>query len=241
MGGGRHWLESSWTLGQWEHYCPLWWQDWSSTECASCSERSWLWGKLTRYPCIIFNIDSSQQWRSMELSLGYNTSEMIADWKWPSWSMMMMHLSDLWFIRYSWILKSSSVLVTGVLAPLNISGHGCKQFHAKMKNKSKKNKDLMKYTMPATIALRWCFTNCNGDLHLLRKLMNMMRKHFEGNHSKCVHPFTAKCSETKIESSSAREQFQVSDVMVQSNCDRQFGINTTTLQPDILKGWVPIS
>lgn len=101
------------------------------------------------------------------------------------------------------------------LAPVNISGHGCKQFHSKMKVKSKKNKALRKYTMPATIALRWCFTNCNGDVNLLRKLMNMMRKHFEGDHRKCVHPFIDKCSETKIDSTSGREQFNVSSGIVE--------------------------
>lgn len=89
-------------------------------------------------------------------------------------------------------------------------GHGCKQFHSKMKAKSKKAKGLMLLTMPATIALRWCFTNCNGDVHLLKKLMDMMRKHFEGHHEKCIHPFKSKCSHTKIESAADREVFQVS-------------------------------
>lgn len=78
-----------------------------------------------------------------------------------------------------------------------------------MKARSKKIKDLRPYTMPATIALHWCFTSCNGDVQLLRKLMNMMRKHFEGDHTKCTHPFKAKCKDTEIKSQFAKEEFKV--------------------------------
>lgn len=74
-------------------------------------------------------------------------------------------------------------------------------------------KELRKYTMPATIALRWCLTSCNGDVQLLKDLMRMMRKHFQGHHKDCVHPFTDKCSQTKINSDIAKEQFKVSEVI----------------------------
>jgi hypothetical protein len=78
-----------------------------------------------------------------------------------------------------------------------------------MKARSLKVKELVPYTMPATIALRWCFTSCNGDVQLLRRLMDMMRKHFEGDHSQCVHPFKDKCRDTKIKSSIAKQEFKV--------------------------------
>lgn len=88
-------------------------------------------------------------------------------------------------------------------------GHGCKKFHSKMKARSVKVKELVPYTMPATIALRWCFTSCNGDVQVLKQLMDMMRKHFEGDHSKCTHPFKDKCQETKIKSDHAKQVFKV--------------------------------
>jgi predicted metal-binding protein len=104
-----------------------------------------------------------------------------------------------------------------------------------MKAKSKKIKDLIPYTMPATIALRWCFTNCNGDIQLLKQLMTMMREHFEGHHANCIHPFKSKCSDTKIESLVAKEEFKVSVNIFFNDIHRNCGIITTQLQKDTQK------
>ena len=44
---------------------------------------------------------------------------------------------------------------------------------------------------------------------LLRDLMNMMKSHFLGDHSKCVHPFTDRCAITEIKDAASQQVFVV--------------------------------
>ena len=102
------------------------------------------------------------------------------------------------------------------------TGHGCKNLFQKLKTIGKKKEfsELLKYSMPAIIVMRYIckksieyeryvMTHCNGDIFQFNSMLQQVIAHFEGNHRYCNLPiFLGKCNEVGIQSKATYKQLE---------------------------------